>query len=164
MALGASGEPGIGISSRILNPSELKSAIIEEKLILRWLWGPLWSQDGARMVQHAAKMDQDGPWWKKKQQKRSRKREGTSNTKEARREKEEATQQKQEEKEEEPTQKRQEERRKTQLEGSKRKDGRTNTKGKQKQNSIYTNSRSTAKAARCYLNWYELLNWLSINY
>ena len=60
-ALECFGEPRIGISSRISIPSELKSEILEEILILRWLWGPLGSQDGARMVQHAAKMDQDGP-------------------------------------------------------------------------------------------------------
>ena len=60
-ALEGFGEPRIGISSRISIPSELKSEILEEILILRWLWGPLGSQDGARMLQHAAKMDQDGP-------------------------------------------------------------------------------------------------------
>ena len=44
-ALECFGEPRIGISSRISIPSELKSEILEEILILRWLWGPLGRQE-----------------------------------------------------------------------------------------------------------------------
>ena len=44
VALGASGEPRIGISSRVSIPSELKSETLEKILMLRWLWGPLGSQ------------------------------------------------------------------------------------------------------------------------